>query len=324
MLEEVRMLTIFVTVFYSALVYLRDIFISNTCQSKASLKNKTVIITGGNTGIGKETALGLSKRGAKVIIACRDTSKGEEAAQDIKEKVPSAAVYVKQLDLSSFASIRKFAKQILKTEQRIHILINNAGVASCPKSLTEDGFEMQFGVNHLGHFLLTNLLLERLKASAPARIINVSSILHTIGEIDLDDINMDRNYGPIAGYNRSKLANILFTRELAKRLEGTGVTTYCLHPGFVHTDITRHLYTSMNIIVAYIYVGWFKLIGKNAHQGAQTTIYCAVEESLEKESGFYYCNCTRIDPSARAQDNEMTRKLWEYSKQATIQSTRNF
>nr|XP_042911079.1 retinol dehydrogenase 12-like isoform X1 [Parasteatoda tepidariorum] len=270
------------------LVYLKDFFSSKKCQSTASFQNKIVIITGGNAGIGKETALDLAKRGAKVIIACRDTRKGEEAAQDIKEKEPSAAIQVEQLDLSSFASIRKFAENILQTEQRIHILINNAGVASCPKSLTEDGFEMQFGVNHLGHFLLTNLLLERLKVSAPARIVNVSSIAHIYGKINFNDINLDRNYEPLAAYCRSKLANILFTRELAKRLEGTDVTTYCLHPGAVHTGLGRHLNTSVNKFIGHIYEGCSKLFWKNARNGAQTSIYCAVEESLENQSGYYY------------------------------------
>ncbi|XP_055951032.1 retinol dehydrogenase 13-like isoform X3 [Argiope bruennichi] len=159
-------------------VYFRGFLFGRKCHSTARLNGKTVVITGGNTGIGKETALDLASRGAKVIIACRDVQKGYETVNDISEKVQKPDVVVKRLDLASFASIKSFAQDVLENEPYIHILINNAGVAACPKSLTEDGYEMQFGVNHLGHFLLTHLLLDRIKASVPARIINVSSIAH--------------------------------------------------------------------------------------------------------------------------------------------------
>ncbi|GIX99922.1 hypothetical protein CDAR_26771 [Caerostris darwini] len=191
------------------------------CRSNAKLTDKTVIITGGNAGIGKETVQDLAARGAKVIIACRDVEKGAEAVKDINKVVNKPNLVVKHLNLASFTSIKNFAQDILESEPFIHILINNAGVAACPKSSTDDGFEMQFGVNHLGHFLLTNLLLDRLKASAPARIVNVSSLAHMIcSGINFNDINMDRNYRPIKAYGRSKLCNILFTRELEKRLKG--------------------------------------------------------------------------------------------------------
>ncbi|CAL1265550.1 unnamed protein product [Larinioides sclopetarius] len=159
-------------------MYIKDFLFAIECTSQAKLHNKTVVITGANTGIGKETALDLAARGARVIIGCRDIEKGRKAAEDINEQIKDTQVIVKYLDLASFASIRKFAAEILKSEPQIHILVNNAGVMACPKSKTEEGFETHFGVNYLGHFLLTNLLLDRIKASAPARIVNVSSLIY--------------------------------------------------------------------------------------------------------------------------------------------------
>lgn len=303
--------------FSGCCTYTRGFFFSRKCRSTALLTGKTVLITGANTGIGKETALDLSRRGAKVIIACRDIGKGNLAAQEIKDQVPDANIIVNHLDLASFASVRKFSKDILRREPYIHILINNAGVASCPKSETEDGFEMQFGVNHLGHFLLTMLLLDRIKASAPARIVNVASMVHIWGKIDFNDINLDRRYNPLLAYFRSKLANILFTRELAKKLEGTGVTTYCLHPGAVHTGLARHMGSAISRFTGYIYTTCSRLFFLNVHKGAQTTIYCAVDEALDDESGFYYSNCCKLQPSARARDDKLAKKLWDVSENLT-------
>ncbi|XP_055951030.1 retinol dehydrogenase 11-like isoform X1 [Argiope bruennichi] len=295
-------------------VYFRGFLFGRKCHSTARLNGKTVVITGGNTGIGKETALDLASRGAKVIIACRDVQKGYETVNDISEKVQKPDVVVKRLDLASFASIKSFAQDVLENEPYIHILINNAGVAACPKSLTEDGYEMQFGVNHLGHFLLTHLLLDRIKASVPARIINVSSIAHIYGHIDFNDINLNSNYRPIQAYCRSKLANILFTRELAKRLKGSGVTTYCLHPGAIHTGLGQHMGSSINKFVGQLYEFCSRLLFKSPTKGAQTTIYCAVEEKLANESGHYYCDCSVINPSSKAQDDSLARQLWDVSE----------
>ncbi|XP_035215987.1 retinol dehydrogenase 12-like isoform X2 [Stegodyphus dumicola] len=296
------------------LIYLRGFVFSRKCRSTALLHGKTVLITGGNTGIGKETALDLAGRGAKVIIACRDVEKGNDAVEEIQQKVPDANIIVKHLDLASLRSIRKFAEDILHSEPFIHILINNAGIAGCPKSKTEDGFEMQFGVNHLGHFLLTNLLLERIKVSSPARIVNVSSLAHIFGKINFNDINLDHGYHPLLAYARSKLANILFTRELAKRLKGTGINTYCLHPGVVHTGLGRHLGHSISRIIGVIYQGCSRMFFLSPYKGAQTTIYCAVEESLAYDSGYYYSDCTKVQPSTRATDDDLAKKLWEVSE----------
>ena len=220
---------------------LRKYFAGGVCRSKAILEGKTVIITGGNTGIGKETAIDLAKRNARVILACRSQEKGKKAEMDVRRESGSSNVHFHQLDLSSLASIKKFAKEILSEESRIDILINNAGVMYCAFGKTEDGFETQFGVNHLGHFLLTNLLLDKIKQAPEGRIITVSSIGHTFAsKFDLDTINSEAHYSPYDAYHKSKLANVLFTKALAKRLTGTNVTANSLHPGAVATELQRH------------------------------------------------------------------------------------
>ncbi|KAG1678818.1 Retinol dehydrogenase 11 [Nymphon striatum] len=186
------------------------------------LDGKVVIITGANTGIGKETAKDLAIRGAKVILACRDLEKAKKSVDDLtKDSNLNAENFaIHKLDLASLNSVRQFATEILKEYENIHILINNAGIMMCPEWKTEDGFEMQFGVNHLGHVLLTNLLLERIKKSAPSRIVIVSSLAHKYGKINFDDLNMEKGYSAGKAYSQSKLANILFAKELASRLEG--------------------------------------------------------------------------------------------------------
>ena len=212
------------------------------CRSQTKLDGKTVIITGANTGIGLETAVDLAKRNARVILACRSVERGETAAVEVRKRSGNDDVVFVQLDLASLDSVRKFAAKILEEEPRIDILINNAGVMALPeRKLTQDGFEMQFGTNHLGHFLLTNLLLNRIKEAPLARIINVSSSAHKMGNIDFDNLNSEKSYSSVYAYGTSKLANILFTRSLTKRLEGTSVTANALHPGVIWTEITRHL-----------------------------------------------------------------------------------
>lgn len=200
-----------------------------------------MIITGANTGIGKETAIDLARRGGKVYIACRDPVRGVEALKDIQDKSESTNVYFLQLDLGQMESIRQFTKKFRSAEDQLHILINNAGIMACPRSQTRDGFEAQIGTNHLGHFLLTNLLLDLLKNSAPSRVITVSSLYHIFGFINKNDLNSEKHYWRWLAYAQSKLANILFARELARRLEGTQVTSNALHPGCVNTDLTRNL-----------------------------------------------------------------------------------
>uniref|UniRef100_A0A3Q1H5F4 Dehydrogenase/reductase 13 n=1 Tax=Acanthochromis polyacanthus TaxID=80966 RepID=A0A3Q1H5F4_9TELE len=195
------------------------------CTSEAKLHGKTVIVTGSNTGIGKTTAIDLAKRGARVILACRSRQRGEAALEEVK-----------RLDLGSLKSVRSFAETFLKSEPRLDILINNAGIYM--QGRTEDGLGMMFGVNHIGHFLLTNLLLERLKQCGPSRVVNVSSMGHNFGKIDFDSLNTHKALGLGTSFREifqtycdSKLCNVLYTHELAKRLQGTKVTCYSLHPG---------------------------------------------------------------------------------------------
>ncbi|XP_023654776.2 retinol dehydrogenase 12-like isoform X1 [Paramormyrops kingsleyae] len=279
-------------------------------SSPVRLDGKTVIITGANTGIGKETARDLAKRGARVIMACRDVEKGEVAMDEIMQDSGSKDIVLSKLDLSDTKSIREFAELINKEEKQVDILINNAGIMMCPYSKTIDGFEMQFGVNHLGHFLLTYLLIDLIKKSAPARIINVSSMAHTWGPIRLDDINHEKSYDSKKAYGQSKLANILCTRLMAKKLEGTGVTTYALHPGVVQSELWRHLSAPAQLGVKMI-----KPFTKTSVQGAQTSIYCAVAPELEKTTGGYYSDCAPASCSQAARDDEMAQKLWELSCQ---------
>lgn len=291
---------------------LRRWMAGGVCRSKVSLEGKTVLVTGANTGIGKETAMDMARRGARVILACRDMTRARLAADEIRQQTGNGNVDVKKLDLASLQSVRDFSKDFQQNEDRLDILINNAGIMMCPKWQTEDGFEMQFGVNHLGHFLLTNCLLDLLKKSAPSRVVTVSSLAHEKGEIHFDDINLDKNYKREVSYRQSKLANVLFSRELAKRLQGTGVTTYSLHPGVIRTELGRHLFPTLSFLLKIIVIPFMMLI-KSPWEGAQTTIYCAVEESIANDSGLYYSDCAAKTPAPQAQDDAAAKKLWDLS-----------
>ncbi|XP_078593062.1 retinol dehydrogenase 12-like [Branchiostoma floridae x Branchiostoma japonicum] len=301
--------------FYAA----RKYFGGGVCYSTARLEGKTAIITGSNTGLGKETARDLARRGARVILACRDVTKAEAAAEDIRKTTGNGNVLVRKLDLASLASVREFAAGINDNETRLDLLINNAGIMMCPQWKTEDGFEMQFGTNHLGHFLLTNLLLDKLKKSAPSRVVTVSSMGHQfIKKMHFDDLNMENNYKSMKAYSQSKLANILFTRELAKRLEGTGVTCYSVHPGGVRTELGRYMtdtYGLWLILLRPIISPLMYVVGKSSVQGAQTSLHCALQEGLESKSGLYFSDCAEKDPSPAGQDDEAAKRLWEVSEE---------
>uniref|UniRef100_A0AAY3ZV41 NADP-retinol dehydrogenase n=1 Tax=Denticeps clupeoides TaxID=299321 RepID=A0AAY3ZV41_9TELE len=277
------------------------------CRSKARLDGKTVLITGANTGIGKETALDLAGRGARIILACRDVEKGEEAATEIRTRVGGAKVEVRELDLADTCSIRAFAQKFLREVNSLHILINNAGVMMCPYTKTADGFEMHLGVNHLGHLLLTYLLIGLLKRSAPARIVVVSSLAHNFGWIRFHDLMSQGSYHSGLAYCQSKLANVLFARELAHRLKGSNVTVNSVHPGTVCTDLVRHS-TIMSLVFTF-----FTMFLKTPREGAQTSIYCAVAEELDTVSGKHFSDCSPafVAPQGR---NEVTgQKLWDIS-----------
>ncbi|XP_073685788.1 retinol dehydrogenase 12-like isoform X1 [Garra rufa] len=394
------------------------------CKSTAKLHGKTVIVTGANTGIGKATALDLAKRGARVILACRDESRAQAAVTDIQRESGNKEVLYMHLDLASLKSVRSFAENFLKKESRLDILINNAGLVVGGR--TEDGFGRIFGVNHLGHFLLTILLLERLKQCSPSRVVTVSSNAHWWGKIDFDCINTHKDlglgnsavalmrlyghsklcnvlfthelakrlkgtnvtcyslhpgvvmggktedgFGSIFGvnhlghflltilllerlkecgpsrvvtvssnshwcgkldfncinthkdlglgnstlaiiklYNNSKPCNVLFTHELAKRLKDTNVTCYSLHPGGIKTEVGRHVNLWLRLFMVQLLLLFFS----DMESGAQTSLYCALQEGIEPLSGRYFSSCAVQNISAKARDDAVAKKLWEVSE----------
>ncbi|XP_072032355.1 retinol dehydrogenase 13-like [Amphiura filiformis] len=294
-------------------VLLKDWAGGPQCKSKVRMEGKTVIITGSNTGIGKETAMDLAHRGAKVILACRDEKKALKARKEIITESGNPRVVFRKLDLASLKSIRDFASEIDIEEENVHVLVNNAGIMRCPEWKTEDGFEMQFGVNHLGHFYLTNLLLDKIKASAPSRIITLSSLAHHRGEINFDDLNSKENYNKSQAYSNSKLSNVLFTHELSKRLKGTGVTANSVHPGIVRTELSRHMGISKSYFSSFFWGPINYIVLKSPKQGAQTVIDCAVNDKLEDVSGKYFKDCAKVECNAKGKDDDVAKKLWQVS-----------
>uniref|UniRef100_A0A3Q3MS71 Si:dkey-23o4.6 n=1 Tax=Mastacembelus armatus TaxID=205130 RepID=A0A3Q3MS71_9TELE len=283
------------------------------CRCSARLDGKTVLITGANTGIGKETSRELARRGARVVMACRDLTRAERAAEEIRRSTGNGNVVIRHLDLASIYSVRQFAKDFMDSEDRLDVLINNAGVMMCPRWLTEDGFETQLAVNHLGHFLLTNLLLPKLKSSAPSRVVTVSSMAHRGGRIDFDDLFFSRKpYSSLESYQQSKLANVLFSRELARRLRGSGVSSFCLHPGVIWTELGRHVHGRFPLMRVLMSVPYLLFL-KTPSQGCQTSVYCAVTPGLDSQSGRYFSDCAEKEPAAEGQDDVVARKLWEES-----------
>jgi len=293
------------------------------------LSGKIFIVTGANSGIGWITARQLAQQGARVIMACRRVGDAEARIAEARSERPGAKLEARELDLGSLASVRHFAEGFLADHDRLDGLVNNAGVMNSPAGETVDGFETQLGINHVGHFLLTDLLLDRLKASAPARIVNVSSCYHDVamgrkGDIHLDDIHYEtREYDGWEAYAQSKLANLLHARGLAKRLEGTGVTAVSVHPGWVRTNLARN---SMPLWVQnYVMRPVFRLMGMiEPWEGAQTSLFALLDPSVEEHAGAYYsqlgmyrdksCNgggWPMRSPNPRAHDDALGEKLWE-------------
>lgn len=282
---------------------------------KVELKGKTAIVTGANTGIGKFIALDFARRGARVILACRSEARGSAAMREIRELSGNRDVHLRLVDVSSLQSVRDFAATILEEEKEIHILVNNAGASGLPKDITADGLEVSFATNHVGPFLLTNLLLDRLKSSAPARIVNVSSVNHWRGKVDLSHFHgKNLVYRMDEVYNHTKLHNVLWTNELARRLKGTDVTANSLHPGVVMTEVMRHY----SWVVRFIFnlVGFFFF--KTSEEGAVSTIYCAVAEETEGISGKYFdSDCSLVLPSPTARDPALALKCFEFCERLT-------
>lgn len=280
-------------------------------QLPSDMAGRVCVVTGANRGIGRATAEDLARMGAKVVLLCRRKEDGETTAREIAPKA-SLAPDVVAADLSSQLSIRQAAGFVRGRYSRLHVLINNAGIIPARREMTVDGLEMQFAVNHLAYFLLTNLLLPQLQAAAPSRIINVSSGAHTHGSIDFDDLQAQRSYRPQSVYARSKLANILFTYELARRLAGTGVTANCLNPGVV---ATRMLADYMGVPVAGPALA--RTIGATPEEGAATSIYLASSPEVEGVTGKYFERGKPVASSQESHDEALAQRLWEVSSRLT-------
>jgi NAD(P)-dependent dehydrogenase (short-subunit alcohol dehydrogenase family) len=277
--------------------------------SPHDLSGRVALVTGANTGIGLVTARELARRGAHVFVACRSLARAEPAVQMIRAATGSTQVEALALDLGDFGSVRQCAADFLARGLPLHLLVNNAGLAGT-RGLTASGFELAFGVNHMGHFLLTHLLLERLRASAPARIVTVASRAHLMAYQGLDWSALQQATRSLTGtreYGVSKLANILFSAHLAKVLAGTGVSTYSLHPGVVDTEVWRELPGFLRPLL--------RLRGLlTPEEGAQTTLYCALQAPAS-ESGLYYDKSRIKTPSRIAQDAQLAEQLWHQSLQ---------
>nr|XP_016940490.1 retinol dehydrogenase 13 [Drosophila suzukii] len=297
--------------------FLRQYMQGGQFTKKTDETGRVVIVTGCNQGIGKETVLELARRGATIYMACRDMRKCQQARQEIIKATNNHNVFARELDLCSMKSIRNFADGFKQEQNKLHILINNAGIMDCPKMLTKDGFEMQIGVNHMGHFLLTLLLLDVLKSSAPSRIVVLSSIAHRFGRIKRDDLNSEKSYDRKMAYCQSKLANILFTRELSKRLEGTGVTVNALHPGVVNTELFRNTPFLGSKIGKILIAPFIWIFIKTARNGAQTSLYAALDPSLENVSGKYFSDCKPKHVGSAAQYDDDAEFLWAESEKWT-------
>lgn len=272
-----------------------------------SMQGKVCLITGANSGIGKATALGLAQSGARVIMVCRDQTRGESAQAEIKARSGNSAVDLLLADLTSQASIRLLAAEVLARYPQLHVLVNNAGVWLTRRTLTVYGYETTFATNHLAPFLLTNLLLDRLKASAPARIVTVSASIAS--PIDFDDLQREQRYDMISVYRQSKLANIFFTQMLAERLKGTGVTATCLHPGVVNTSLTRDFPGAMRLLTRVMFT--------SPANGAQTSLYLASSPAVEGVTGKYFSKRRIAQPPRCANDAASAQRLWKLSEEMT-------
>jgi len=277
-------------------------------QMKDDMRGKICLVTGATNGIGKATAQGLAQMGATVVIVGRNSSKTAQLVEEIWATTGNKNVDFLLADLSSQQEVRRLADEFRSKYSQLHVLLNNAGAFFMQRQLSVDGIEMTFALNHLAYFLLTNLLLDSLKASAPARIINVASDAHSSGKIEFDNLQGEREYS-IKSYGNSKLANILFTMELAHRLEGTGVCVNALHPGFVSTGFAKNNGKLMAAIVSI----FAPLVGRSPAKGAETSIFLASSPRVEGITGQYFYDSHVIQPAAQATDQAVAKKLWDVS-----------
>jgi len=273
-----------------------------------NMQGKICLITGASLGIGKETALGLARRGAQVVIAGRDADRTRAATDWIGREAGAKQVAFLLADLSSQADVRRLAREFKDKYSRLDVLVNNAGAIFTRRETTADGFERTWALNHLSYFLLTQELLGLLKASAPARIVNVASTMHTGGVIDFDNLQGEKSYGGIRAYSQSKLANVLFTYALARRLEATEITANCLHPGGVATGLGQKTPGALKLLLRLA-----RPFLATAEQGATTSIYLASSADVEGASGMYFAKCKPAHSSTASHDGALQERLWELS-----------
>jgi retinol dehydrogenase-14 len=275
----------------------------------SALAGRTVLVTGATSGIGWEASVSFADMGARLIMVGRDASKTARKVEEVRQRSGSKTVDSLLCDFSSQAQIQRLAEKFRASYDRLHVLVNNAGTVFTKRTLTADGIESTFAVNYLGAFLLTNLLLDVLKASAPARVVNVSSSGHYGGTMDFNDLGFEHGYQIMRAYGRSKLADVLFTRQLAKRLKGTGVTVNALHPGTVATGIWDHApaFTRPFFSVAK------RLFMISPAAGAETIVYLATSPEVEGKTGLYFEKNRPTSPSRLAQDDALAQRLWEES-----------
>ncbi|XP_066582826.1 retinol dehydrogenase 13-like [Prorops nasuta] len=298
---------------YAGSIKLKQYIGGQIYDGQENLYGKTVIITGGNNGIGKATAFELANRGAKIVLASRNLEKCEKAREDIVLESMNKNVFCRKCNLASQNSIREFVKQFEKENSELHILINNAGERNYKKKLTEEGIEAQLGINYLGHFLLTNLLLHLLKRSEPSRIINVSCPSYRKGEINVMDLNSDNIFDGEKAYAQSKLAIMLFTKELALQLKGSKVTINAVNPGASDTDILRESSYSTSIISKIFVKPFLWPLLKTPKQAAQTIIYAALNEHVNNVSGSYFVDFKNCEMNISITSEKLSKWLWETS-----------
>ena len=278
-----------------------------------SMQGKVAVVTGSNVGIGFETAAGLAAQGATTVLACRNQSKAEEAAREITTRTWNDDVYVVPLDLADLSSVQKAAEHILTRWDRLDVLVNNAGGTWSERQESAQGFEYTFGVNHLGHFYLTSLLLSRLKASAPSRIVTVTSVGHHFARrgMRFDDMQSEHRYDGMEAYCRAKLANVMFTREIARRTAGTGVTANTVHPGWVRSHFGMDGDTTGKSAFGFRVMRPLQI---SPRRGARTSLYLATSPDVAGKSGIYWVRCRPGRMSRRALDEEVTARLWDESE----------
>jgi NAD(P)-dependent dehydrogenase (short-subunit alcohol dehydrogenase family) len=282
-------------------------------RANNALSGKTIIVTGANSGIGKVAARELARMGASVMMVARSRERGERALQEVRSASANDSVRLMLCDLSSQRSIREFAAAFEAENDRLDVLLNNAGAVYLRRQESVDGLELSFALNHMGYFLLTNLLLDVIKASAPARIVNVSSEAHRVGRIAFDDLRREQDYG-MNVYGETKLMNLLFTYELARRLEGTGVTVNAMHPGFVRTNFGRR----GNGLLGRFVMPVASLFGRSPERGAATAIYLASSPEVEGVTGKYFVDNQEVRTADLSYDQALQARMWEVSESALI------